>query len=449
MQTRQAISHRGALLVGLALIASACSSGATQVPPTAAASATVPASAVASAPPSGAPTPGASSALDAAAAAAASSTWQQTLAAAKGQTVNWYMWGGDPLINQYVSGYMNQLAQQAGVTINEVQIGDTVDAVNKVLGEKAAGKNDNGSVDLIWINGENFTTMVQSKTLDCGWVAGLPNSQLVDYNNPEVNTDFGVPIAGCEAPWTLAQYALIYDSAKVPTPPTDAASLVAWIKANPGKFTYPAPPDFTGDVFVRQMLSYTNGGYQDLLGPFSQAKYDSATPALWSLLNDLKPDLWRQGSTYPQSIDSLDQLYANGEVAWDMTYGPTETVPFVQKGTWPSTTRELVFQPSGMIGDVSYVAIPYNSPHKAAAQVVANLLLSVDAQYNAIAAGSLGYPAIDVSRLPADQQARFTNYPTPPEELPLADLIKNSNPELEAGWSNALEAGWKKNVLQH
>ncbi len=88
---------------------------------------------------------------------------------------------------------------------------------------------------------------------------------------------------------------MIYDSAKVPTPPTDAASLVAWIKANPGKFTYPAPPDFTGSVFVRQMLYYVNGGYQDLLGAFGQAKYDALAPKLWDLLNGLKPSLWRQG----------------------------------------------------------------------------------------------------------------------------------------------------------
>jgi putative spermidine/putrescine transport system substrate-binding protein len=444
--------HSGALLVALILVTSACSSAATSAPATASPT-NLPASIAPTSPPSSAsPGPSASAvgdATSAAAAAAASPAWQQVLTAARGQTVNWYLWGGDPLINQYVSGYMNILAQPYGVTIHEVQIADTVDAVNKVLGEKSAGKDSNGSVDLIWINGENFTTMKQANALDCGWVNSLPNSQLVDYTNSEVNTDFGVPIDNCEAPWTLAQFTMIYDSAQVPTPPTDAASLIAWIKANPGKFTYPALPDFTGSVFVRQMLYYTNGGYQDLLGPFSQAKYDAVTPALWQLLNDLKPDLWRQGSTYPQSIDALDSLYGNGEVTWDMTYGPTETTPFVQKGTWPATTRELIFQPSGMIGDVSYVAIPYNSPHKAASQVVANLLLSVQAQYDAIAAGSLGYPAIDMSKLPADQQAKFAAYPLPPEQLPLAGLIKNSNPELDAQWATSIEAGWAKNVLQH
>jgi len=433
VNVNQARIRHSALVAALVIGLSACGSGQPSATPTGTSAAA----------------PSGSGGVSGAAAVEASSAWQTVLSQAKGQTVNWYLWGGDPLINQYVSGYMNTIARPFGVTIKEVQIGDTVDAVNKVLGEKSAGKDTNGSVDLIWINGENFTTMKQASALYCGWVYTLPNSQLVDYNNPEVSTDFGIPIDNCEAPWTLAQFTMIYDSAKVPNPPTDAAGLVAWIKANPGKFTYPAPPDFTGSVFIRQMLSYTNGGYKDLLGPFNQAKYDSVTPALWKLLNDLKPSLWRQGTTYPQSIDALDQLYGNGEVDWDMTYGPTETVPFVEKGTWPATTRELIFQPSGMVGDVSYVAIPYNSPHKAAAQVVANLLLSIQAQYDAIAAGSLGYPAIDMKKIPADQQARFAAYPVPAEELSLADLIKNSNPELDAKWATTLEAGWKTNVLQH
>jgi putative spermidine/putrescine transport system substrate-binding protein len=165
------------------------------------------------------------------------------------------------------------------------------------------------------------------------------------------------------------------------------------------------------------------------------------------LLNDIEPSLWRQGSTYPQNIAAVDQLYANGEVYLNMTYGPTETAGFVQKGTWPATTREFVFD-SGMIGDVSYVAIPYNSPHQAAAKVVANILLSPDAQLKAMDAGSLGYPAIDVGKLPADQQTPFKNYAFPPEVAPLDQLIKNSNPELQAKWATTIEADWTKNVLQ-
>ena len=423
-------SRYGTVLAGLIVVLSACSSAAPPAPPTATTGAVSTSSAAATDVPS-----------------ASASNWDAVLAEAKGQTVNWYMWGGDDLINQYVTGYLNTQAKPFGITINEVTISDTVDAVNKVLGEKSAGKDDNGSVDMIWINGENFTTMKQASALYCGWVHDLPNDQYVDWNNPTVANDFGIAVDNCEAPWTLAQFAMIYDSAKVPTPPTDAASLIAWIKANPGKFAYPAMPDFTGSVFARQMFYYVNGGYQDLLGNFDQAKYDSVAPKLWTLLNDIEPSLWRQGSTYPQNIAAVDQLYANGEVSLNMTYGPTETAGFVQKGTWPATTREFVFD-SGMIGDVSYVAIPYNSPHQAAAKVVANILLSPNAQLKAMAAGSLGYPAIDVGKLPADQQTPFKNYAFPPEVAPLDVLIKNSNPELQAKWATTIEADWTKNVLQ-
>jgi putative spermidine/putrescine transport system substrate-binding protein len=239
---------------------------------------------------------------------------------------------------------------------------------------------------------------------------------------------------------------MIYDSAKVPTPPSDPAGLVEWIKANPGKFTYPAIPDFTGSAFVRQMLYYTNGGYQDLLGEFDQAKYDAVTPKLWTLLNDLEPSLWRNGSTYPQSSTALDQLYANGEVAMDMSYAPTLTGELVQKGTWPDTTRQFTFT-DGMIGDVSYNAIPYNASHKAGAEVISNILQSFDAQYNAIDTG-VGYPALAIDKLPPDQQQRFNTYPFPPSVAPLSVLAKNSNPEVQAKWATEIEAGWTANVLQ-
>ena len=50
-----------------------------------------------------------------------------------------------------------------------------VDAVNTVLGEQQAGQNDNGAIDMIWINGENFKTAKQADLLLCDWAKALPN----------------------------------------------------------------------------------------------------------------------------------------------------------------------------------------------------------------------------------------------------------------------------------
>ena len=193
MQGIQARGRYGAFLGTVLFIAAACSGGgATTAPATAAATtaAASPSSGVASTQPS-----------------PASAKWDEVLAAAKGQTVNWYMWGGDETINKLVTGYVKDEAAKLGVTLNQVPISDTVDAVNKVVGEKSAGKNEGGSVDLIWINGENFATMKQGDLLQCGWVHDLPNDQYIDWKNPTVNTDFGLPVGDCEAPWSLAQMA--------------------------------------------------------------------------------------------------------------------------------------------------------------------------------------------------------------------------------------------------
>ena len=106
--------------------------------------------------------------------------WKKILKEANGQTVNWYMWGGSDAINDYVNNYIGKEAKKFGVTLNQIKLTATVDAVNKVLGEKQAGNNSKGSVDMIWINGENFAAMKQHGLLFGPFAEGLPNFRLVD-----------------------------------------------------------------------------------------------------------------------------------------------------------------------------------------------------------------------------------------------------------------------------
>ena len=48
---------------------------------------------------------------------------------------------------------------QHGVKLEHVKITDGADVVKRVRAEKAAGRGDaEGTVDLVWINGENFAT---------------------------------------------------------------------------------------------------------------------------------------------------------------------------------------------------------------------------------------------------------------------------------------------------
>ena len=147
-------------------------------------------------------------------------TWDQIEAEAKGGTVNWFMWGGSDTINAYVSDYVaGRLKQDYDITLNRVPITDAAEIVNLILSEKEAGITDDGSVDLIWINGENFRSMKQGDLAFCGYTALLPNDALVNWDNPAIANDFGVPVDGCEVPWNTVQFAFAHDSAAVADPP--------------------------------------------------------------------------------------------------------------------------------------------------------------------------------------------------------------------------------------
>jgi putative spermidine/putrescine transport system substrate-binding protein len=373
------------------------------------------------------------------------SRWDTVLAAAKGQTVNWYMYGGDDKINSFVNGYVKDELAKLGVTLNQVKINDTVEAVNKVLGEKQAGRTDDGgSVDMIWINGENFKTGRQADLWYCGYVKSLPNAEFVDFDDAAVTSDFGLPVDECETPWARAQSVVVYDSSKVAAGDVGSVdALLAYAKAHPGAFGYPAPPDFTGSMVVRTLFITQAGGYEKVAGPFDQAKYDGLAPTLWATLNDLEPALWR-GDSYAQKQADVTTAFGQGELSIYLTYGSGGVAINVEKGVFPATTREAVFD-TGNLGNISFTAIPKNSAHKAAALVLADLLTSPGAQYESQVTDGL-YPAIDVSRTP--DAAKFAAIPTPASQLPFADQVKNSVAEIQADWVTALEKDWQANVQQ-
>ena len=330
--------------------------------------------------------------------------WESVLAAAKGQTVNWYLWGGSEAINRFVDTFYGKaLKERYDITLNRVPVADTVDAVNQVLSEQEAGK-DPGAVDLVWINGENFASLKQANMLYPGWARQLPNARYVDWDNPALNLDFGVPIDDMESPWSSAQFQFIYDTARIQADalPRSYAELKTWACAHPGRFTYvaPGPGAFQGTRFVKGALFDISGDAKQWAGTFEQELWDRWSPELWTYLNELKPCLWRNGATYPKDENELHSLFANGEVDFSITLAIAGAQPLIDQGLVPKTARAFVFD-DNMIGDFNYVAIPANAPHKAAALVLANLLLEPEFQAAQIVPANgfgLGY-GIDVTRV--------------------------------------------------
>ncbi|MBN1262664.1 MAG: ABC transporter substrate-binding protein [Anaerolineae bacterium] len=374
-------------------------------------------------------------------------TWQEVATQANGQTVNWWMWGGSDIINSWVNGWVKeQLADRYNITLNQVPVAGPTEFINQVLGEKEAGNDDEGSVDIMWINGENFRTMREANLLYGPWAEAAPTSDFIDWTSGSIAYDFGYPVAGYELPYGSAQFVMGYNSALVATPPDSIAALIAWIKANPGQFTYPAPPDFTGSVFVRHLCYHAAGDYTAFLGDFDAGLFAAQFPACWDLLNEIEPYLWREGETYPETVSALQELFANGEIAFEMSYDIGGVQSFIESGRYPETARTFVFD-EGTIANTNYIAIAYNSPHKAAALVTANFLCSLPAQLNAAAHHNWTTP-LDLSRAPAAWQAAFEALPRGEAILAPEVLSTHRLPELQSPWLIAIEEGWTAHVLQ-
>ncbi len=385
-------------------------------------------------------------------------SWDDVLAEANGQTVNWYLYGGSDAINGFIDRfYAPLLAEEYGITLNRVPVADTVDAVNQVLSEAEAGiTDDGGAVDLIWINGENFYTLRQADLLYGPWAQTIPNSALVDWDNPAINLDFGRPVDGYESPWSSAQFHFIYDSARIDEDdlPRSFADLTAWIEANPGRFTYiaPGPGGYMGTRFVKQIFFELSGGQAQWIGDFNPALYDEWSPQVWALLNEWSPNLWRQGETYPANENELRDLFANGEVDFAFTQEISGASVYINDGRLPETARAFAFN-DNMIGDFNYVAIPANAAHKAAALVLANLILRPDLQAAHVLPENgfgLGF-GIDVSRVTEESdrlvlEAAAANLgagAANPTELAAA-LVS----DLAADYQMRVEADWEANVLR-
>ena len=374
-------------------------------------------------------------------------SWNEIKTIAKGGEVNWFMWGGSDSINQYVSEYIGGiLKDEYDITLNRVGISDTAEVVNIVLGEKEAGVTDKGTVDMIWINGENFRTMKQGGLAYCGYTDLLPNNTLVNWDNPSIANDFGVPVDGCEVPWSKTQFSFTHNTATTENPPRSIPELIEWVKANPGQFTYPAPPDFNGAVFVRHVFYHAAGGVENLLGEFDQAKYVEVSAKTWEILNDLEPYLWREGKTYPTTIAAHEQLYANSEISLTFNYEPAGVGIKIENGTFPPTSQGYGLT-DGTIGNTNYTIIPFNSPNKAAALVLQNVLLSGKAQLEKAQPDLWGAaPAIEVDRTADDVKADFAKIKKHPKVAPAEELAKYALPELQASWISAIEKGWIENV---
>lgn len=387
------------------------------------------------------------SVLPAAAADPDPKNWDAVVEAARGQTVYFNAWGGSPNINSYIEWTAGELEKRYGIDLVHVKLDDTANAVAAVVAEKAAGRDDEGTIDLIWINGENFASMKQQSLLFTpGWAEDLPNWRFVDFETQTtIRTDFTVPVEGLESPWGMAKFVFFHDEANTPADalPRSADDLLVWARRHPGRFSYPQPPDFIGSSFVKQVLSEKVADRAVLLDAVDEASFDAVTAPVFEYLDELHPLMWRQGRAYPQNYPAMKQLLADNEVDIIFAFNPAEASSAIANGELPDTVRSFTF-PGGTLANTHFVSIPYNSSAKEAALVTADFLISPEAQARKQDPTVWGDPTVlAMNKLDAPDRARFDAL-----DLGIATLAPDElGPALDEphpSWMDRIEDEWRR-----
>ncbi len=372
---------------------------------------------------------------------AAEPDWPTLGEQARGQTVYWNAWAGDDRTNRYLEWAAAEVKRRYGVEVRHVKLSDTAEAVTRVLAEKAAGKSEQGSVDLIWINGENFAAMKREGLLFGPFLHRIPNYRWVETNSLPTLTDFTIPVEGLEAPWGIGRFVFLYDRARVSAPPRTPAALLKWAKANPGRFTYPQPPDFLGTTFLKQLLLDLTPNRRVLYAAATESEFVRITAPLWNYLDELHPALWRRARAFPMNGPAQIRLLGENEIDVAIAFGSEAASSAILTGQLPNTVRCFGFE-GGTIGNASFLAIPFNSRSKAGAQVLINFLLSPEAQARKQDPRLLGgQTVLAIDRLDRSDRTMFEQLPSGVASL-TAEELGTPLAEPHPYWMERLEKAW-------
>jgi putative spermidine/putrescine transport system substrate-binding protein len=372
----------------------------------------------------------------------AGAEWPEIEAAARGTRVVWRMWRGDPSVNAFVDGWVAPRLRE----LHHIEL-VAVDAqgpqmLNQLSVERQARAT--GGADLLWINGETFHNLRAADLLLGPWAGHLPNARWVDGASDIIARDFEQDPAGYESPWGRVQFALIYDTVRTPDPPRTIAELGEWIDRNPGRFTH--DQSFTGTTFHKILLYALNGGVSTFQGGFDESRYAQGSERVWRWLDAHRSSFWREGSVYPRGVAELHRLFANGEVDFSMSNNENDVVTKVRQGILPATARALLLR-DGTIANAHYVGIAFNAPNPAGAMVVANFLLSPEAQLEkqrpeVWADGTV----LAIHRLSPEWRERFEALELDPRAVPRDSLAMYAVPEIAPEYHERLVADWRARI---
>lgn len=356
------------------------------------------------------------------------SDWQEIEDKAKGQTVYFHAWGGSNEINSYLRWASKQLKNQFDIDMKHVKVADISQTISRLRAEKTAGNDDQGSIDMVWINGENFKTMKHQDLITTAFTHSLPNWQYIDKTFP-VESDFTEPTDGLEAPWGIGQLVFIYDKKRMHQPPNSFKEMLIYAQQNPNRLSYPRPPAFHGTSFLKSILLELSAQKEMLYKPVQADTFQQISKPLWNYLDAFHKVSWQSGKRFPANSTETIQLLDDGQIDFAITFNPNEVTTAQNNGNLSESTEAFAMQ-SGALSNIHFLSIPWNATAKEGALVTINFLLSPEAQSHKGDLSIWGDPSILQSQYIVGSAKK-------------TQLFK-SIAEPHPSWQSALENEWQK-----
>ncbi|WP_308466046.1 extracellular solute-binding protein [Rathayibacter soli] len=249
------------------------------------------------------------------------------------------------------------------------------------------------------VDGAFISQVSQAGLLTPVSTKNIPNLKNVPASTLKAGGTSGIPYRG-------SSVLLAYNSDAVKTPPKTMDDLLAWIKANPGKFTYNTPnTGGAGQSFVTAVLDkYVPAAVREQM----VTGYDKSLESHWDQglaeLASLNPYVYQKGVYLNGNVAAID-LLGSGQI--DMTpIWSDQLLTGLKSGQLPPTTKYTQISNPSLTGGAAYLGIPKTSTHQKAALTVANWLLTPQAQELMVTTVA-GYPVISLDQLPASVQTTF------------------------------------------
>ena len=203
----------------------------------------------------------------------------------------------------------SEYAGQYEVTLQFMLSGTGAQTLADMLAVASKAGQTNTDYDIVDLSGDDLSKLVsligqeQFVKLDS---SKIPNAASVEAKS-SIATDYCQPYRGTTV-------ILAYDSAKVPTPPATMDELVAWMKANPGRFAYNTPgTGGAGDSFARSSV-------YNFLPEEAFTSDDEKWIGEWdegfNFLKEIHPYIYSSGGSvvYPNKNQGTLDLLNQGEI---------------------------------------------------------------------------------------------------------------------------------------